>query len=105
MSLSSHDRSEIAAVAGLAASSAQTAATERETLQQTISGLADCFGTDTPGQAFLSGYAPAARTALENYAQIATQLDAVADRLTSMGGAYAETEFANVQASGSGVDA
>lgn len=92
MSTSSHDRSEIAAIAEQVAGSADRATTDRDTVQQGIRDQEGCFGSDAAARSFLAGYAAAARSVLENDAQIPTQLDAIGQRLGEMGGTYTQGE-------------
>ncbi|MVA74861.1 hypothetical protein GC722_02265 [Auraticoccus sp. F435] len=100
MTISSHDRSEIADVARQVAVSAGAAERDRTAVQQGLREHAGCFGADAAGRALLARYAPAARRVAGNDAQIATQLHAVANRLAVMGGTYADVEDAAVHASG-----
>lgn len=101
MSTSSHDRAEIAEAARSVTTTATAAAGDRAALQLGLSTAVGSFGSGEVDQAFLSAYAAPARRVLENQVQVATQLEAVADRLQTMGGTYTQVEDEAVRAAGS----
>ncbi len=102
MSTNSHDRSVIAEVTHAMGTSADRAATDRDRAQREVREGGAAFGTDAAGRALLARYAPSATTVLGNVAQVATQLDAITNRLGRMGGAYTDVEQAAVEASTGG---
>lgn len=98
MSTSSHDRAEIAEAARSVTATATAAGGDRAALQLALGAATGSFGSGEVDQAFLSAYAAPARTVLENQVQVAAQLEAVAERLGEMGGAYTRTEDEAVRA-------